>query len=137
VALWLYSSRPVGRAIIWTILGGYLLLPVGASIKIEGIPPFDKISIPTIAALIGCLLVARNKVRLWNQFGLAEVLILALLLSPFIPSELNGDAVRVGQIVRPGVGPYDAVSAAVSSLVFFLPFILGRQFLRGSADNED
>src|SRR5262245_12241516 len=93
VALWLYSSRPVGRAIIWTILGGYLLLPAGASIKIEGIPPFDKVSIPTVAAFIGCLLVARDKVRLWNRFGLAEILILILLINPFITSMLNGDAI--------------------------------------------
>jgi hypothetical protein len=133
----LYSSRPVGRAIIWTILGGYLLLPVGASIKIEGIPPFDKVSIPIVAALIGCLLVARNKVRLWNRFGLAEVLILILLISPFITSELNGDAIAIGRIVLPGVGYYDALSASVRQFIFLLPFILGRQFLGSSADNGD
>src|SRR5262245_60825894 len=69
VALWLYNSRPVGRAFIWTILGGYLLLPVGASIKIEGIPAFDKVLIPNLAALAGCLLVAPRKVRLWNRFS--------------------------------------------------------------------
>ena len=45
VALWLYQTRPVNQATLWTILGGYLLLPVGASIKIaEGIPQLDKIS---------------------------------------------------------------------------------------------
>ena len=34
VALWLYQTRPVSQATLWTILGGYLLLPVGASIKL-------------------------------------------------------------------------------------------------------
>ena len=34
VALWLYQTRPVNQATLWTILGGYLLLPVGAAIKL-------------------------------------------------------------------------------------------------------
>ena len=52
VALYLYSTRPIGQATVWTILGGFLLLPVGADIKIEQVPPFDKMSIPNLAALI-------------------------------------------------------------------------------------
>src|SRR5262249_38567402 len=71
------------------------------------------------------------------RFGLADVLVLILLLSPFITSELNSDPVRIGQIVLPGIGQYDALSAVVSQLIFFLPFILGRQVLRSSADNEN
>ena len=55
IALWLYHTRPVNQATLWTILGGYLLLPVGASVKLaEGIPQLDKISIPALAALAGC-----------------------------------------------------------------------------------
>ena len=61
VALWLYQTRPVNQATLWTILGGYLLLPVGASIKLaEGIPQLDKISIPALAALAGCFFFARR-----------------------------------------------------------------------------
>ena len=58
VAIVLYHTRPVGQATLWTILGAYLLLPVGASIKFEMVPQFDKSSIPSIAALVGCTLVA-------------------------------------------------------------------------------
>ena len=54
VALWLYSTRPVNQATLWTILGAQLLLPVGAIIKFDMIPGFDKSSIPNLAALIGC-----------------------------------------------------------------------------------
>ena len=42
VALYLYSSLPFGKATLWTILGAYLLLPVGAQIKFAGVPAFDK-----------------------------------------------------------------------------------------------
>jgi hypothetical protein len=59
VALILYSRLPIGRATLWTILGAFLLLPVGAEIKFAGVPGFDKQSISNIAALIGCVLFAR------------------------------------------------------------------------------
>ena len=137
VALALYSTRPIGQATLWTILGAYLLLPVGTSIKFEMVPQLDKSSIPNLAALLGCVLVARRSLRLGNGFGLAEVLILALLVGPFITSELNGDAVSVGGRILPGVGHYDALSAVVAQFLFLIPFFLGRQFLRGSADNAE
>src|SRR5262249_41170244 len=109
--------------------------PVDVSIKFQGIPGLDKNSIPNIAAFLGCLLIAPRFFLI--RFGLADVLVLILLLSPFITSELNSDPVRIGQIVLPGIGQYDALSAVVSQLIFFLPFILGRQVLRSSADNEN
>jgi hypothetical protein len=134
VALWLFKARPVNNALSWTILGGYLLLPVGTSIKFDGIPAFDKSSIPNIAALIGCVLIARRSVRFFHGFGLPEILILMLVLGPFITSALNGDTIVIGERVLPGVGSYDALSASVAQLIFFLPFFLARQFLRDAED---
>src|SRR4051794_24081234 len=122
VALWLFHARPVNAALLWTILGGYLLLPVGASIKFEGVLPLDKSSIPNLAALVGCLFIARRSLRLFHGFGIAEVLILMLLVGPFITSALNGDTIRIGERVLPGVGSYDGLSAAVGQFIFVLPF---------------
>jgi hypothetical protein len=138
VALWLYKTRPVNEATIWTILGGYLLLPVGAGIKIaEGIPQLDKISIPALAALAGCFIFARRHLRFWNGFGLTEVLLLIFLIGPFVTSELNTDPVLSGPVLLPGVGSYDGLSAIVSQLLFVLPFFLGRQLLKSTADLEE
>src|SRR5262245_33108058 len=111
VAAYLFYKRPLSQAIIWTILGAYLLLPARVAIKSEMIPPFDKNSIPNIAALIGCFLITRKFPRLFYGFGLVEVLMVAFLVSPFITSELNRDPIRIGPIVLPGVGAYDAGSA--------------------------
>src|SRR5262245_19026539 len=138
VALCLYFARPIGQATIWTILGAYLLLPVGAGIKFEMIPALDKTSIPSLAALIGCVFVARHSVRFWNKFGLAEVFLVMSLVGPFITSMLNTDPIVTGGgILLPGVGPYDALSAVVSQFLDLLPFFLGRQLMRRSADNEE
>ena len=133
VALWLYQTRPVNQATLWTILGGFLLLPVGASIKIaEGIPQLDKISIPVLAALVGCFFFARRPLRFWNGFGLAEVLVLIYLIGPFVTSELNADAVVSGSLFLPSLGGYDGLSATISQLLFVLPFLLGRRLLKNS-----
>ena len=137
VALYLYSTRPVGVATIWTILGGYLLLPVGAAIKFELIPAFDKESIPSLAAFVGCMLVTRRIPRVSNGFGFAEVLILMLLLGPFVTSALNGDPVRVGPVVLPGIGYHEAVSVTINQFIYVIPFFLARQFVHGSKDITD
>jgi len=137
VALYLYSRFPVGQATLWTIFGGYLLLPVGAAIKItEGIPQLDKNSIPALAALCGCILVARRRFQFWDGFGFAEGVLLVLLLSPFVTSILNTDPAIVGGSVLPAVGAYDGLSAVFAQFLFVLPFFLGRQLLRNSVDIE-
>jgi hypothetical protein len=137
VALYLYRTKPVSQATLWTILGGQLLLPVGAAIKFEMVPQFDKISIPNLAALIGCMLVLRRPPRLWYRFGLPELLLLMLLVGPFVTSELNTDPLVYGTIVLPAETHYDALSAVVGQFIFLLPFFLGRQLLRNSTDNEE
>jgi hypothetical protein len=137
VAIVLYHTRPVGQATLWTILGAYLLLPVGASIKFEMVPQFDKSSIASIAALVGCALVAGRLRWLGHGFGLVQLLVLALLVGPFVTSELNGDPVSIGGRILPGVGHYDALSAVVAQFLHVIPFFLGRQFLSGADDNED
>jgi hypothetical protein len=134
VALYLFSSLSFSKATLWTILGAYLLLPVGAQIKFAGVPAFDKDSIPSLTALICCVVFAGRLPKVFRGFGVAEVLILLLLVSPFITSMLNTDPIHIGITVLPGVGPYDALSASVAQFIFIIPFFIGRQFFRGPED---
>lgn len=137
VALYLYSRLSISRATLWTILGGYLLLPVGTQIKFQMVPAFDKDSIPNLAALVGCALYARRLPKFFRGFGLAEVLILSFLIGPFITSMLNTDPIQIGDTLLPGVGAYDAGSATIAEFIFILPFFLGRQFLRSTDCNAE
>jgi hypothetical protein len=137
VALWLYKTRPIGQATQWTILGAYMLLPVGAEIKLTMIPAVNKDSIAALAALFGCVLISGRPIRLWNGFGLAELLLLVLIICPFITGELNGDPIQVGPQVIPGVGSYDAGSEVIAQMILLIPFFLGRQILRSRADTEE
>jgi hypothetical protein len=135
VAFYLYSRFPIGQATLWTILGGFLLLPVRADFKFELIPGLlDKQSIPNLTALVCCAFVTGRLPRLFRGFGVAEALICLLLIGPFITSMLNTDPVRVGPVVLPGVGIHEAVSASFVQFIFIVPFFLGRQFLRTSKE---
>src|SRR6266446_1644385 len=136
VALWLFKTRPIGQAILWTILGGYMLLPVGADLKFSMIPRFDKDSIPSLSALFGCVVVCGKSMRLSRGFGFVEILIIILLITPFITSELNTDPVPIGSRMLPGLDIYEAGSAVMAQLITLIPFFLGRRFFRSGAEIE-
>lgn len=137
VALWLYKSRSLPQATLWTILGAYLLLPVGGSIKFEMIPALDKYSVPNLAALAGFVVVTRGWPRVLGGLGLGGLLILGFLFGPFITAELNGDPVVLAAKTLPAETHYDALSAVVGQLLFLIPFFLGREVLRSAADVEE
>ena len=137
VALYLYSALPTAKATLWVILGAFLLLPVGAQIKFSGIPAFDKESIPNLAALTCCPLFAGRFPRVFKGFGIAEALLIIFLVGPFVTSMLNSDPIQYGQTFLPGVGPYDALSAAVAHFILIIPLFLGREFLRRPEDNVE
>jgi hypothetical protein len=135
VAFYLYRTRPIVQATLWTILGAYMVLPVEAQIKFSTIPTLDKSSIPNLAAL-ACAFIGRKSIRLWSGFGLTEILLIMLLISPFITGALNSDPINFGTLVLPGVGIYDAGSEVIAQFVTLIPFILGRQLLNTKGGTE-
>lgn len=138
VAYFVYSTQPLNRATLWTVLGGQFLLPVGSLGKIApGIPPIDKVFIPNIVALLGCAMFGKQRPRFFHRFGLAEVFLAMLIAGPFITSVMNDDMVFTGGIPKPALTWYDAASAVEGALVMLLPFFVGRQFLRKPGDSEE
>ena len=135
VSACLYARFPIGKATLWTILGGFLILPVDAEIKFSGIPAFNKDSIPNLAALVCCLFLTGRPPKIFRGFGWAELSIVVLLIGPFVTSMFNSDPIRIGITYLPGVGPYDALSASVAQFIYIVPFFLARQFMRRPEDN--
>ena len=137
VTLYFYSRRPIGQATLWTILGAYLLLPVGTEFKFDMVPAFDKHTIPNLAALLGCALFARRLPKFFRGFGLTDILIFVVLIGPIITSMLNTDPIRIGATVLPGAGLWEGLSASGTQFLFMLPYFFGRQFLRSLEDNVE
>ena len=61
VSIALFVKRPVNQAILCTVLGGLLLLPTYAAIKITMVPALDKSSVPSVCAFIGALVLAQAR----------------------------------------------------------------------------
>lgn len=133
-SIWLYRSKKVTEATLWTIIGGHMFLPVKTMVDLPMVPPLGKESIPAITAFLGCRFIARRRINFWGQRGWITMLLLMFVLSPFITAELNGDpAFSGGRRLRP-MEHYDAVSAVVNQLIIIVPFFLGRQLYRTAED---
>ena len=75
VAIWLYKKNEVIPATFWTIVGGYLLLPVGVDFDFPMIPALNKTTIPAIIAFIGCKYIAKVNISLLPPAGLERNLL--------------------------------------------------------------
>jgi len=130
VSFVLYKRLPIVEATFWTIVGGFLLLPVKVAIDFPFIPPLDKESIPVIAALIGCRYVKKVKIRLLPKEGIEKWLIIVLLVTPFFTMLNNQETYNF----IPGLTLHDTFSAIISQYLFVLPLIIGMQVIKKYED---
>lgn len=137
VALVLFMTMPVGRAVIWTILAGYLLLPVGVDFDLPGLPPMDKSSIPNLVAILLAPLFARRGEFRWPRSVVLKLLILAWVLVPIGTMLTNGEPLIVGRSVRPGLGWWDGLSLVIGNALELVPFLLGAALLAHEQGHRD
>lgn len=125
VAVLLFNYMHPVRALIWTVLGAYLLLPVDTEFDFAGLPSFDKSTIPNIVALFCCILFVREKWRLIPRDGLIVALALTFIFSPFVTALNNGAPVIREVVSLPAMSQYDALSQATTNAITLIPFLLG------------
>jgi len=134
IALFFYRHLEPLTATFWTIVGGYLLLPVKVAIDFPLIPPMDKESISALAAMAGMLLVARRKVPLMPGKGIERWLFMVIMITPLITVFNNPEPIYRADGYLPGLTLHDAFSAIVNQYLALVPFLLGLFLVRGSDD---
>jgi len=140
VCVMLFRTQKVERALIWSILGGYLFLPPVAEFNLPLVPGMDKVSIPNLSVLLILFLGEKHRLDLWPESRLALLLAAGLILSA-IPTVLtNGDPINF-EILRsarpilfivdqlPGQSVRDIGSVLIAQVLTLVPFLLARQFL--------
>ena len=134
VAILLFRLLPLQKALVWTIIGGYLLLPSATSIKLPMLPPIDKSVVATLPALILCLLMAPPQPPI--QAAMARIgrnvllaLFIIVIISPVLTVLQNSEPVIDGRIHLPGLRLYDAMSLISYLLVSLIPLWLGLRYL--------
>ncbi|MBD3662393.1 hypothetical protein H9Q16_00505 [Sulfitobacter sp. TSTF-M16] len=140
VCLILFRTQKLERALIWSILGGYLFLPPLTEFNLPLVPAMDKVSIPNLSVLLILLFAMKEKVRLIPASRLAIWLAVGLILSA-VPTVLtNGDPI-IFEVLRdadpivfmidalPGQSVRDIGSVLIAQVLTLVPFLLARQFL--------
>jgi len=130
VTLAMFTSMRPAQALIWSLLGGYLLLPVNTAFDFPGVPALDKTSIPSLSALMGALLFKKGPVVRPPREWWVITLMVAYIVSPVFTVLTNRDALQFGSVLLPGLRPYDALSAAAYKAIDLIPFLLGYNLLK-------
>jgi hypothetical protein len=137
ITLVIFATLSVRKAVIWSLLLGYLLLPVRTAFDFPGVPALDKTSIANLSALIGAMMFSSRPIlrlpREWWLTGLMAVYI----ASPMATVLGNPEPLIYGDVVLQGLRPYDAFSAAAYKAIDLIPFILGYTLLDRNEDRHE
>ena len=148
VVVMLFRVLPLRSALVWSVVAGYLLLPLNTGFDLPVLPAVNKDLILVGSAAIMCLLAARQQSLSFprsspgstNSDGAFEFkvrqgqpiflgLLIVLFITPFITALQNGAPIIIGDLYIPGLRLYDAFSMGLTLLVAILPFLLGRRYL--------
>lgn len=136
----LFRRLKFERALIWSILGGYLLLPELTEFNLPLVPSMDKTSIPNLTILIIVMFVLKLKFEPMPRNIAARFLVAGFVLSA-IPTVLtNGDPI-IFEVLRnadpivflvdqlPGQSVRDIGSVLIGQILMIVPFLMARQYL--------
>ena len=130
IVAWMFFTRlDPARALIWTVLGGYMVLPPVISINFPVIPDFDKYSIPNLAAAAAVVFLLKERFSLLPQSRIARALIVIYVLSPFATVVTNGDVLRFEHSSIQAMRIYDSLAVVANQFITLLPFFLARKYL--------
>ncbi len=130
IAIIFYKRFSALEATFWTIVGGFLLLPVSVAIDFSFIPPMNKETIVALSTLIGCRFIKKIKIKLLPPDKLARWLVILLLITQVFTVLNNQEPVN---FIR-GLSFYDAVSTIINQYLILIPFILGSQLIKTNED---
>lgn len=123
VTMMLFILLPGYRALIWSVLGAYLLLPVNTSFEIPGVPTLDKTTISNLSILLCCLLFVREKWLGALKDPTLVVLAVTFILSPFFTAFFNPEPLIYADRFIPAMTMYDALAQAAINVITLIPFI--------------
>lgn len=137
VAVILYRRLPLERAVIWSVLGAYLILPPAVAIDFPLIPQLDKVSIPSTVAFLIPALMLGHRIPMFPRSPLARVLVVLFLATPIASVLTNGDPIWFARGGLPGLRMHDTIGTVMLQMIELVPFLLGLRFLRSEAAQRE
>jgi hypothetical protein len=134
IAILLYKKFDTVTATFWTIVGGYMLLPVKTVFDFPMVPPIGKDEISAIAALIGCVVIKHKKIAFFGANKFQKTLIGLLLFIPILNVFLNAEPMFNGQLWIKGLTVYDSIGQVVLQYLQLLPFVIAMSIVKDVDD---
>lgn len=139
ICVMMFRTMTPQRAIIWSLLAGYLVLPPIAEFDLPLVPDMDKFAIPSICAFALAVFYLKDPVPLWPRLWSARLLMLGFVLGA-IPTVLQNAEPVIFQVMAgsdpiifetdrlPGLRTIDVASVLSNQLIVLLPLLLGRYY---------
>jgi hypothetical protein len=123
------------QACALVMLGGVLLLPAVAHVRIPGLAAFSKETVPPLWAFIGLALAHPRHVARHLPFRGVEALFLLVFVGAVGTAFTNADSLGYGPRRIQGIGLYETLHVLqYDVLTLFIPFYVGRLCHRTPAD---
>ncbi|GGX48632.1 hypothetical protein GCM10007385_15810 [Tateyamaria omphalii] len=130
VIVQMFKRMSVERALIWSLMLGYLFLPPVIAIDLPLIPALDKATIPAITAFT-CLFMLGHKVTFLLPNPIARALLIAFVFTPIGTVMTNREPILFANgTFLPGLQPRDAISMVINQGLHLLPLFMGQAVLR-------
>ncbi|MEP5625014.1 MAG: hypothetical protein ABJP82_20780, partial [Hyphomicrobiales bacterium] len=119
VAIWfLFKKLPAGQALIWSLVGCYLILPpYPVAFDPPLMPALNKTTLPNLAVFVFWILSAKPNADLLPKSLLARVLIAVFLFSPIITVVTNPEPLIFAQSSIRGLVMLDAVGIILTQFM--------------------
>lgn len=130
IAAALFRRLPREKALIWSILAAYMLLPPIANFNLPAVPDLDKFTIANLCALAMTLWVLNEKVSFLPRSFIGRLLIISYIASPFLTVLTNADPIPIVSGDVPALRLYDSFATVSYQFIALIPFFLGRHLLR-------
>ncbi|MBA3908696.1 MAG: hypothetical protein C0524_02185 [Rhodobacter sp.] len=134
VTLALFRVLPLQNAVVWSLLGGYLILPSATVIDLPVLPNLDKTMVSSLSTLALSMIYASKAglARDWaGKSGRLVIVALTglLIATPLVTVLQNSEPIISGPRFIPGLGLYDAISTIVAVMISIVPFWIGLRYL--------
>lgn len=128
VCVVLFNRLSLHKAIIWSLLGGYMLLPSNLEINAPVLPPLDKMSITALTVLVLCWVYGWRVPRPQPSY-LLLLFGLVVVVSPILTSFTNSYELHTASGSIPGFYPLTGLKFAGRHLMLLVPMYIGFRYL--------
>ncbi|MFV8782795.1 hypothetical protein ACNKU7_10275 [Microbulbifer sp. SA54] len=125
ISIVLYIRCNTLTATFWTIVGGYMFLPVKVVFDFPLVPPLGQQTIPALCAIFGCSTIKRHSIQFIPRQRFEKAIVFILLFSPVLTVLTNMQPYFNGESVKPGMSVQDIISSIVQAYLEIIPFLIG------------